>query len=373
VVSNVLESVCFVPEMPETYNEFLHDPVESTARYAMPDGLELDVGYERFKAGESMFRPELGLFDRSMSTVVWDAINKADVVARGDLFNNVVLSGGLTMMTGFNTRLQYELETLATQDGVSDPIRVIAKPERKYMEWIGAAITSTLSSFGSNWITLEQYEEIGPSVVERKGMFTDLRRDATAADNDALLRLAPVAQPEVLRPVEPPPVRVATAENMVLWRAAIEGPAEKLLEALQNDRAEIDAGDVNNEGMSALHFASRYGNADIVECLVAAGADVANKDDFGKTPLHLASSEGRSNDAVSHLIRGGANVNAEDSFRRTPMHYAARGGHDDIVGLLLLAGANKDAADKSFRTPMDWAVTDETKATMAKGTAAESG
>jgi len=333
----------------------------------MPDGLQLDVGHERYKAGEALFRPELGVCDTSLSDLVYDTIGKVGMRTPGAemVCNNIVLSGGLSLLAGLDTRLVYDLRAQATEDRVNHDMRVLCKPEAKYMEWIGASITATLTSFASNWITEQDYEAMGPSVVERKGMFTDLRRDAAAEANDPHFMPPIKAKPVELNEVEPAPVRVATAENMMLWRAAIEGEAVKVRETLENDKVDIDAGDLNNEGMSALHFASKYGNEDVVEILLAAGANCGNCDDFGKTPLHLASQEGRSAPVVAHLIAGGAIVNATDRSGRTPMHYAARGAHNEVVELLLLAGADSEAHDKAFRTPVDWAVSDGVKVTLA--------
>jgi actin-related protein len=47
-------------------------------------------------------------------------------------------------------------------------VRVIASPERKYSVWIGASILATLSSFQKMWISKEEYNEYGPSIVHTK-------------------------------------------------------------------------------------------------------------------------------------------------------------------------------------------------------------
>ena len=47
-----------------------------------------------------------------------------------------------------------------------------------------------------------------------------------------------------------------------------------------------------DDGSTALHFASEYGNAEIARVLIEHGADVEVKDDEGKTPLVLASEGG---------------------------------------------------------------------------------
>lgn len=269
------------------------------------------------------------------------------------------------MTNGFNTRLAHEVSLLSNNPEVN----VIAKPERKYLEWIGASITATLSSFSANWIMASEYEEVGPSIVERKGMFTDLRRGEQQEAEDPLLRPAIKAVPTELSEPEDPPQRMTCAGQMRLWRICIEGESEirdgkpDLHEALLA-APDMDCGDPSNEGMTGLHFASRYGNEDIVEQLIAAGVNVTANDDFGRTALHWAAQEGRSTHSVTCLIAGGVNVNGRDRFGRSALHYAARGGHSEIVDILLNAGADSAAADKTFRTPADWAVSDEIRSAI---------
>jgi len=47
-------------------------------------------------------------------------------------------------------------------------IKVVAPPERKYSVWMGGSILSSLSTFQSMWVTKEEYDECGPSIVHRK-------------------------------------------------------------------------------------------------------------------------------------------------------------------------------------------------------------
>jgi len=257
VMANVLETACFVPSTAEEYDEFQHNPVQSQDMYTMPDGLELQIGQERFRAGEAMFRPELGLTSTSLSQLVSQTIAKTEGGIQGELLGNLVLAGSLTMTNGFNTRLAHEVSLLSNNPEVN----VIAKPERKYLEWIGASITATLSSFSANWIMASEYEEVGPSIVERKGMFTDLRRGEQQEAEDPLLRPAIKAVPTELSEPEDPPQRMTCAGQMRLWRICIEGESEirdgkpDLHEALLA-APDMDCGDPSNEGMTGLHFAS---------------------------------------------------------------------------------------------------------------------
>ena len=63
---------------------------------------------------------------------------------RREMFGNLVLSGGNTMIPGLADRLAKELSSLAPP-GVR--VRVVAPPERKYSVWIGGSILASLSTF----------------------------------------------------------------------------------------------------------------------------------------------------------------------------------------------------------------------------------
>merc|ERR1711931_52784 len=47
-------------------------------------------------------------------------------------------------------------------------IKIIAPPERKYSVWIGGSILVSLSTFQQMWISKQEYDEAGPSIVHRK-------------------------------------------------------------------------------------------------------------------------------------------------------------------------------------------------------------
>lgn len=136
------------------------------AEYELPDGTTMKVGTQRFRCPEALFKPSLiGLEAGGIHETTYTSINKCDMDVRKDLYGNVVLSGGTTMFNGLPERLQKELTNLAPS---ASKVKVIAPPERKYSVWIGGSILSSLSTFASMWITKEEYEESGPSVVHQK-------------------------------------------------------------------------------------------------------------------------------------------------------------------------------------------------------------
>jgi len=66
-----------------------------------------------------------------------------------------------------------------------------------------------------------------------------------------------------------------------------------------------------------------HGNKEIVELLIAKGADVNVKFGNGMTPLHYAALRGRK-EIAELFIANGADVNAKNDGGKTPLDEAAR-------------------------------------------------
>jgi len=69
------------------------------------------------------------------------------------------------MYAGISDRVQKEMTALAPS---SMKVKIVAPPERKYSVWIGGSILASLSTFQQMWISKQEYDESGPSIVHRK-------------------------------------------------------------------------------------------------------------------------------------------------------------------------------------------------------------
>ena len=126
-----------------------------------------------------------------------------------------------------------------------------------------------------------------------------------------------------------------------------------VLERLRGKKAQLIEIGRDLDGSTPLHDMARRGNKDIVELLLAKGADANAVDKDGETPLYAATSEFRGHKRVAELlIAKGANVNATNKDGRTPLHEVAQRGNKGFVELLLAKGANVKAGDKKDWTPL---------------------
>merc|ERR1711868_316862 len=134
--------------------------------YELPDGQVITIGNEGFRCPEALFQPSfLGMEACGIHETTYNSIMKCDVDIRKDLYANTVMSGGTTMYPGIADRMQKEITALAPS---TIKIKIIAPPERKYSVWIGGSILASLSTFQQMWITKQEYDESGPSIVHRK-------------------------------------------------------------------------------------------------------------------------------------------------------------------------------------------------------------
>jgi len=132
-----------------------------------------------------------------------------------------------------------------------------------------------------------------------------------------------------------------------------EGDTQAVLSALKKGMAP-DA--QNNNGETALIAAVKQGKKEIVDLLLAKGADVNGRDSkFGGTPLIWAALNGKT-EIVGLLLEKGADLKGREKYNGlSAIHSAAVKGNDETVRFLLDKGAPVDARDNEARTPLMWA------------------
>merc|ERR1712050_334313 len=152
IIREMKEQYCYVSL---DYDASLADPAFPEESIRLPDGNMIVMGKETFLAPEIMFQPSLANKKScGLSQLIYYSVLKCDEKVRGELANNITLSGGNTKFPNFDKRLSAELSSLLPE---GQEARVKALPNRELLSWVGGARLSNLSSFQRFWVTKADY------------------------------------------------------------------------------------------------------------------------------------------------------------------------------------------------------------------------
>ena len=119
-------------------------------------------------------------------------------------------------------------------------------------------------------------------------------------------------------------------------------------------------------GETPLYLAAGYSNSvEVVDLLLARGANLEAVDSDGNTPLHYAAGFNDSVAVLELFLARGATLEAVNDYGNTPLHFAAaNNGSVAVLELLLARGATLEATNNSGETPLELAGTDAARSAL---------
>ncbi len=141
------------------------------------------------------------------------------------------------------------------------------------------------------------------------------------------------------------------SDKTILMRACEVGSVDIVSKMLTY--AGVDVNALDNEGYTALIYASLYGKTEVVSLLLDHGADPLVADNDDETPLANACMFGQEEVVACFLSRSqDVGLECVNGQWMTCLHHAARRGHVSVVKLLLEAGVSSTIQDMSGKTPL---------------------
>ncbi|CAI5760699.1 unnamed protein product [Candida verbasci] len=97
---------------------------------------------------------------RGLSQLITHSLNLIDIDLRSSIANNIIVTGGVSLIPGLTEKLYHEL----TNNNPGLKIRLHAvgnQQERINQSWIGGSVLASLGTFHQMWVTKQEYEEVG--------------------------------------------------------------------------------------------------------------------------------------------------------------------------------------------------------------------
>ncbi|OOF96429.1 hypothetical protein ASPCADRAFT_206629 [Aspergillus carbonarius ITEM 5010] len=169
-VRRIKESFCYVPDWGDEYERFTESPKSFQRTYTLPDGQIITIDEERFRTGMAFLDPcTLGLKYASVAAIVFNTMQNDDKDLRTVLTKNIVLAGGTAHLPGIAQMLKKEVDDMPCVEYI--PAEIHTPPNPHLLAWIGGSMMAEHSSLKERWISRQEYEEFGHSIIKRKKLY----------------------------------------------------------------------------------------------------------------------------------------------------------------------------------------------------------
>lgn len=141
--------------------------------------------------------------------------------------------------------------------------------------------------------------------------------------------------------------------DTILHQCAENGNLDVVKLLVSTGRCHLDAR--NSAGDTPLLTATKFGFADVVDCLARDGADINCLTKDGAAPIHLAVMK-EDVELVTKLCCLGADLNIRNSEGNTPLHKAVYRDNEIVIRKLVEHGAERSVRNLLGYTPLELAV-----------------
>lgn len=113
---------------------------------------------EEEDSNQSTPKPEVNI--RGISQLISHTLSNIDIDLRASLANNIIVTGGVSLISQLTERLHLELSN--NNPGLKIRLHAVGNStERINQAWIGGSVLASLGTFHQMWVTKEEYNEVG--------------------------------------------------------------------------------------------------------------------------------------------------------------------------------------------------------------------
>ncbi|KAJ6248342.1 actin-7-related [Anaeramoeba flamelloides] len=142
IIRDIKEKSCFVSLNYLDDLQLSNSSTKLEFKYENPDVNKITLNKERFQASELLFQPSLdNLQIKPIHELIVESIMSCPIDFQKELFSNIYIFGGSTLLKNFTARLGTEIKKIIPK---KIKIKLNAPLERKFSTWIGGSLFGDL-------------------------------------------------------------------------------------------------------------------------------------------------------------------------------------------------------------------------------------